>query len=125
MEKSDESRKKIFIMDKNINRIMEDRVILKRIPKSKHNWLIIMRDNNDEEIPYYSIRTQERSINTRIKQLQENNNDTTEILRIRHPNSVLFWEDIKTKYSNNFNITDGNWFSLLNMSENKFIKKIK
>ena len=84
-----------------------------------------MRDNNDEEIPYYSIRTQERSINTRIKQLQENNNDTTEILRIRHPTSVLFWEDIKTKYSNNFNITDGNWFSLLNMSENKFIKKIK
>jgi len=120
---------KIIINDTHntIKRVIEDRVIRKRIPKSKHNWLIIMMDKNDDDIPYYAIRTQKCNIQNRIKKLKNSitGSDIIEILRIEHPNAMAFWEDIKQKYCIYIVLADGNWFSIKTINLASFKRKIK
>ena len=108
-------------------KIAQERVIEKRIPSEKKSYLVIVKDLKDNDLPYYVIRNQKRAIKSSIRILGDKHPGAyiVRILKIRHPNAIAFWEDIKQKYNKYIGSTDGNWFNLYNCDEEKFIRKIK
>ena len=137
-EKSEERYQKLIGTAENIqgeleetndimSEIAKERVVQDRISYEKKSYLVILKDKNDKEVPYYVIRSQKRNINTSIKSIKCKypDADLKRILKIKHPNAIAFWEDIKQKYNKNIEIIDGNWFCLNDISELKFKKKIK
>ena len=56
----------------DLNNVVNDRVSTKRVSKNEHTYVVILKDDSDLEVPYYVLRTQLKSINSRIKELKKN-----------------------------------------------------
>ena len=70
----------------DLSNVVNDRVSTKRVPTDKYNYLVILKDTTDDEVPYYILRTQEKSVNARIALLKKKYTTINEIFRIYTPN---------------------------------------
>ena len=72
-----------------------------------------MKDPNDDDHPYYVIRTQKENINTSIKKIKDDFADVEVLVQLNHPNSKKLWQSFKNKYGKYLISTDSNWFRLV------------
>ena len=116
----------------DLGNVVNDRVSIKRIPENEYTYVVILKDISDIDVPYYVLRTQLKSINSRIKELRKKYTSITEIFRIYNPNANISWKSICDKYPQNDILTSPsviksnlkNWFSIKNMTEEQFKNKI-
>jgi hypothetical protein len=105
----------------DLGNVVNDRVSTKRVPTGKYNYLVILKDTADDEVPYYILRTQEKSVNGRIALLKKKYPTINEIFRIYTPNATKAWISICNKYSANIlKSATPNWFALTELSEAEF-----
>ena len=105
----------------DLGNVVNDRVSTKRVPTDKYNYLVILKDAADDEVPYYILRTQEKSVNGRIALLKKKYTTINEIFRIYTPNATKAWISICNKYSANIlKSATPNWFNITELSEAEF-----
>ena len=105
----------------DLSNVVNDRVSTKRVPKDKYNYLVILKDTADDEVPYYILRTQEKSVNARIALLKKKYTTINEIFRIYTPNATKAWISICNKYTSNIlKSATPNWFALNELTEAEF-----
>jgi predicted nucleic acid-binding Zn-ribbon protein len=95
------------------------------IPLKKYEVLIIIKDSNDDDCPYYVIRTQKENINKAIKKIKDRFIGIDVLVRIDHPNSKKLWQSFKSKYGKFLINTGSNWFGLNNRTtEDLFVRAL-
>ena len=105
----------------DLSNVVNDRVSTKRVPTDKYNYLVILKDTADDEVPYYILRTQEKSVNARIALLKKKYTTINEIFRIYTPNATKAWISICNKYTANIlKSATPNWFALNELTEAEF-----
>ena len=105
----------------DLSNVVNDRVSTKRVPTDKYNYLVILKDTADDEVPYYILRTQEKSVNARIALLKKKYTTINEIFRIYTPNATKAWISICNKYAANIlKSATPNWFALNELTEAEF-----
>ena len=116
----------------DLSNVIKDRVSTKRVSEKEHTYVVILKDDSDLEVPYYVLRTQLKSINSRIKELKKKYTTLREIFRIYNPNATISWLSICEKYPQNDMLNEPsviksnlkNWFAIRNMDEEQFKNKI-
>ena len=109
----------------DLSNVVNDRVSTKRVPTDKYNYLVILKDTADDEVPYYILRTQEKSVNARIALLKKKYTTINEIFRIYTPNATKAWISICNKYATNIlKSATPNWFALNELTEAEFKSNI-
>ena len=118
---AEETKETVDELHIDLGNVVNDRVATKRVPKDKYNYLVILKDTADDEVPYYILRTQKKSVNVRITSLKKKYTTVNEIFRIYTPNATKAWISICNKYNANiFKSTTPNWFALNELSEAEF-----
>jgi hypothetical protein len=118
---AEETKETVDELHTDLGNVVNDRVATKRVPKDKYNYLVILKDTADEEVPYYILRTQEKSVNARITSLKKKYTTIVEVFRIYTPNATKAWISICNKYSANIlKSATPNWFALNELSEAEF-----
>ena len=118
-----EKMEEIIEINTDLSNVINDRVSIKRVSTNRYNYIVILKDHT-RQIPYYVLRIQEKSINTRISSINKTYPNTLEIFRIYNPNASMSWLSICDKYKENIRTTKTNWFSLNNITEEQFKNKI-
>ena len=105
--------------------VARNQVEVGRLHHSHRNRLIILKDTNLEiSMPYYAIRSQNRSVNKIIDAVRiKYSRNMVVFLELEQPNSVAFFNIIKNDLSVNI-VKRGNWFKLSNISDDEFRTKI-
>ena len=103
----------------DLNNVVHDRVSIKRVPDSRYEYLVILKDTDDALVPYYALRAQKKSVSRKITKMQKDYN-VQEVFRIYEPNAVNFWITVCDKFSSNIRKSTSNWFALRNITENDF-----
>ena len=125
-ESKDEILEKIVELaetKQDLTNVTKDRVATKRVPKDRYNHIVILKDDDctEDEPPYYILRTQEKSITSRIATLKKKYPAIKEIFRIYTPNATSAWISICDKYKPNISKSvTPNWFFLTNTTEARF-----
>jgi phage anti-repressor protein len=107
-----------------LKEVAKQRVEIDKLDLKKHPKFIILKDPNDDQMPYYAIRRQQESIQDAIDEIMEKYPDLKLWLRIPQPNAVAFFNIIK-KELGQYMIRDGNWFGLKDIEPSDFKKRIK
>ena len=106
----------------DLNNVVHDRVSTKRVPANKISYFVILKDADDEKVPYYVLRAQRQSVSRKITEMQKDYN-VQEVFRIYEPNAVNFWISVCNKFSSNIRKSPTqNWFALRNISFLNFKK---
>jgi hypothetical protein len=114
------------LKDTNITlkKVAKQHVEINKLDLKKHPKFIILKDPNDDQLPYYAIRRQQESIQDAIDEIMESYPDLKYWLRVPQPNAIAFFNIIK-KELGEYMIRDGNWFGLKDIEPSDFKKKIK
>jgi Skp family chaperone for outer membrane proteins len=108
-----------------LTRVAEEHVPKTHVHPSKYEVLIILRDPDDEEVPYYVIRTQQVSANERVRKIKDDVPDAIEVARHNHPNSKKLWQDFKGQYGKHLVSTNSNWFGISpRKNEDWFVERL-
>jgi hypothetical protein len=106
----------------DLSNVVHDRVSTKRVPANKISYFVILKDADDEKVPYYVLRAQRQSVSRKITEMQKDYN-VHEVFRIYEPNAVNFWISVCDKFSSNIRKSPTqNWFALRNISFLNFKK---
>jgi hypothetical protein len=103
----------------DLSNVVHDRVSIKRVPDNRYEYLVILKDTDDDLVPYYALRAQKKSVSRKIIKMQKDYN-VQEVFRIYEPNAVNFWITVCDKFSSNIRKSTSNWFALHNITENNF-----
>ena len=118
---AEETKETVEELHIDLGNVVNDRVSTKRVPTDKYNYLVILKDTADDEVPYYILRTQEKSVNARIALLKKKYTTINEIFRIYTPNATKAWISICNKYTSNIlKSATPNWFALNELTEAEF-----
>ena len=118
---AEDSKETVDELHIDLGNVVNDRVSTKRVPTDKYNYLVILKDTADDEVPYYILRTQEKSVNARIALLKKKYTTINEIFRIYTPNATKAWISICNKYATNIlKSATPNWFALNELTEAEF-----
>ena len=118
---AEETKETVDELHIDLGNVVNDRVSTKRVPTDKYNYLVILKDTADDEVPYYILRTQEKSVNARIALLKKKYTTINEIFRIYTPNATKAWISICNKYTANIlKSATPNWFALNELTEAEF-----
>jgi hypothetical protein len=108
-----------------LTRVAEEHVPKTHVHPNKYELLIILRDPDDEEVPYYVIRAQRVSVNERIRKIKDDVPDAIEVARHNHPNSKKLWQDFKGQYGKHLVSTNSNWFGISpRKNEDWFVERL-
>jgi hypothetical protein len=110
--------------EETLKEVSKHHVEIGKLDYNKHPKFIIMKDPNDDEIPYYAIRRQKESLQDAIDEITEKFPDLKIWIRIPQPNAVAFFNLIKKELGSYMN-RDGNWFGLKDITSGEFKKKVK
>jgi len=106
----------------DLSNVVHDRVSTKRVPANKISYFVILKDADDEKVPYYVLRAQKQSVSRKITEMQKDYN-VHEVFRIYEPNAVNFWISVCNKFSSNIRKSPTqNWFALRNITFLNFKK---
>jgi len=106
----------------DLSNVVHDRVSTKRVPANKISYFVILKDADDEKVPYYVLRAQRQSVSRKITEMQKDYN-VQEVFRIYEPNAVNFWISVCNKFSSNIRKSPTqNWFALRNITFLNFKK---
>ena len=120
----DDTKSTLDDTNKKVSRIAKNYVDLDNLDNHKHPKFIILKDPNDDEMPYYAIRCQKENIDGAIKKIKEDYPDLKYWLKIPQPNAIAFYNTIKKELGGHM-IRDGNWFGLKNIKSREFKKRVK
>jgi hypothetical protein len=108
----------------DLSNVVHDRVSTKRVPANKISYFVILKDTDDEKVPYYVLRAQRKSVSRKITEMQKDYN-VQEVFRIYEPNAVNFWISVCDKLSSNIRKSPTqNWFALRNITESEFKRQV-
>ena len=108
----------------DLSNVVHDRVSTKRVPANKISYFVILKDADDEKVPYYVLRAQRQSVSRKITEMQKDYN-VHEVFRIYEPNAVNFWISVCNKFSSNIRKSPTqNWFALRNITESEFKRQV-
>jgi hypothetical protein len=113
---------------KDTNVVLKDvakqHVEINKLDLKKHPKFIILKDPNDDQMPYYAIRRQKESLQEAIDEIKEKYPDLKNWIQIPQPNAIAFFNLIK-KELGEYMDRDGNWFGLKNITSSEFKKRVK
>jgi hypothetical protein len=113
---------------KDTNVVLKDvakqHVEINKLDLKKHPKFIILKDPNDDQMPYYAIRRQKESLQEAIDEIKEKYPDLKKWVQIPQPNAIAFFNLIKKELGEYMN-RDGNWFGLKNITSSEFKKRVK
>ena len=94
-------------------RVSADHVPRRGISRDKFEMLVIMKDPNDNEFPYYVLHRQRDSMRKAIKKIRNDFPESEVILRMPHPNARKLWQSFRKRYGKYITMVDGKhgWFS--------------
>jgi phage anti-repressor protein len=104
--------------------VAKQRVEIDTLDLNKHPKFIILKDPNDDQMPYYAIRRQQESVRDAIDEIMSSYPELKVWIKIPQPNAVAFFNLIKKELGIHM-IRDGNWFGLKDIEPSAFKKKIK
>jgi phage anti-repressor protein len=104
--------------------VSKQRVDIDKLDFNKHPKFIILKDPNDDQMPYYAIRRQKESLQEAIDEITEKYPELKIWLKIPQPNAIAFFNIIK-KELKPYMIRDGNWFGLKDIEPREFKQKVK
>jgi len=108
----------------DLSNVVHDRVSTKRVPANKISYFVILKDADDEKVPYYVLRAQRQSVSRKITEMQKDYN-VHEVFRIYEPNAVNFWISVCDKFLSNIKKSPTqNWFALRNITESEFKRQV-
>lgn len=110
--------------NETLNEVALERVEVSKLNVNKRPKFIILRDPNDDELPYYVIRRQNESMQDGINEIKAEYPDLEQWLSINQPNAIAFFNLIK-KELGQYMVRDKNWFGLTDITPVEFKKKIK
>jgi hypothetical protein len=128
-EKRQEDRyKKLFGTTEEINEtlkvVSKNHVDINKLDLKKHPKFIILKDPDDDQMPYYVIRRQQESLQDAIDDIKIEYPKLKVWLNIPQPNAIAFFNLIK-KELGEYMIRDGNWFGLKDIRSGEFKRKVK
>jgi hypothetical protein len=104
--------------------VSKQRVDIDKLDFNKHPKFIILKDPNDDQMPYYAIRRQQESVRDAMDEIMASYPELKVWIKIPQPNAVAFFNLIKKELGIHM-IRDGNWFGLKDIEPSAFKKKIK
>jgi hypothetical protein len=104
--------------------VSKQRVDIDKLDFNKHTKFIILKDPNDDQMPYYAIRRQKESLQEAIDEITEKYPELKVWLKIPQQNAIAFFNIIK-KELKPYMIRDGNWFGLKDIEPREFKQKVK
>jgi phage anti-repressor protein len=107
-----------------LKHVAKQHVEINKLDLKKHPKFIILKDPNDDQMPYYAIRRQKESLQEAIDEIKEKYPDLKKWIQIPQPNAIAFFNLIKKELGEYIN-RDGNWFGLKNITSNEFKKRVK
>lgn len=106
-----------------LNTVAKQHVEIDKLDYIKRPQFIIMKDPNDDELPYYAIRRQKESLQEAMDAIMKKFPSLTIWLSIPQPNAIAFFNIIKKKLGM-YMVRNGSWFGIKEISPNEFKERV-